>query len=64
MQLEDFKLGERFSTGAGEWICVDVGQRFALAVRADSPCDCYQRGEACEEVVVFDRWDFGGCWEE
>lgn len=63
MTLEQFKIGEPFYTVTGKWICVDVGIYFVLAVKG-SAYQHYVTGENTGEVLIFDRWDFGGCYLE
>ena len=52
MKHSDFKIGEKFYTGSGRWICTDIGTRVIVAKKDDPNAD---------EEIVFDRYDFGGC---
>lgn len=33
MKINEFKIGESFFTGSGEWTCTDIGTRSILAVK-------------------------------
>lgn len=62
MKLSEFRIGEVFRTGSGEWVCTDIGTRTILAVEKEE----YERNSGqliyCDEVVFFD-YDFEGCWK-
>lgn len=73
MKLEDFKIGETFWTGAGEWVCTDIGTRTVIAVEVR---EIDQHYELCESrpnlsqadpllfsETVFNRYDFDGCFK-
>lgn len=62
MEFKDFKKGEYFFTASGEWLCVDKGIFYVLAVKKEL-LDGYVEGEE-SNVTLFDRWDFPGCRKE
>ena len=35
MKLKQFKIGKRFTTATGTWVCVDIATRHILAVKED-----------------------------
>ncbi len=75
MELRDFKVGDRFYTGSGSWICVDVGSRSILAVKelvsylelysvyhvmSPKPNDIVKYYDMLPTMTFFPD-DFGGC---
>ncbi len=63
MNLEDFKVGEKFYTESGEWVCLDKGTRTVLAIKKEEynaieNWDC----QSDSSLVVFYPYDFGGCF--
>lgn len=62
MDINEFKIGDFFFTGSGRWVCVDKGSLFVLAIKEDK-INTYVKGEESSDIVIFDRWDFGGCWK-
>lgn len=56
MTFDDFKIGDKFWTGTGRWLCIDKGTVYVLAVK------CV--GDFVDDAVqVFDPLDFDGCWQ-
>ena len=53
MTKDQFKIGEKFWTGSGEWVCTDIGTRVIVA-----------KHEYHDTELVFDDLDFGGCSTE
>jgi len=35
MKLSEFKIGEWFFTGSGEWKCTDIGTRTVVAIKKE-----------------------------
>jgi len=62
MDINEFEIGDFFFTGSGRWVCVDKGSLFVLAIKEDK-LNTYVEGEESSDIVIFDRWDFGGCWK-
>lgn len=65
MDLQDFKINEVFWTGAGKWVCSDIGTRTILAVKYEEMIEQY--GNIVDDPVCciehpFHRYDWGGCW--
>lgn len=66
MDLNDFKIGNWFTTEAGKWLILDRGQRCVIAIREDQIRLAKNRGSYTweEQLVyasIFDPYDFGGC---
>ena len=52
MKHKDFKIGKKFYTATGRWICTDIGTRVIVARKDNNDSDI---------EIVFDEYDFGGC---
>lgn len=61
MEREDFAIGTRFTTGIGEWICVDVGMKYIYAVRSSDYAQIVVTEDETSYIVAFDHYDLGGC---
>jgi hypothetical protein len=67
MNKSEFKIGSVFYTGAGAWICVDVGDKYIYAVRADELASLLKiHGTVSNltvgsHVLIFDSDDWEGC---
>lgn len=68
MNKSDFKINEVFYTGAGKWICTDVGTRAILAIKYDEFIDLDKGNKSGPPYSiaesVFDEYDFDGCRKE
>ena len=60
MDLSDFRIDESFWTGSGEWVCVDKGKYFILAVKKKEWMT-FNRYAPDVAIMVFEPVDFGGC---
>ena len=62
MNHAEFRIGERFRTGAGWWLCTDVGTRTIIAIRDDTK---HKRDLSGPPYMfaehIFDEYDIGGC---
>ena len=66
MQHDEFRIGERFWTAAGEFQCTDVGTRTIIAVAIDAqvlgdPSGVNGPPYATAELV-FDEYDLEACY--
>ena len=61
MKFDEFKVGLVFYTGAGAWVCTDVGRRVVVAARK-SALDVDPSGPPYSiSEDVFDEYDLDGC---
>jgi len=65
MKLQDFKIGEEFTTNLGRfrWRCTDIGTRVITAIRVDDAKDksWYNGPPYAVHESVFDENDQPGC---
>ena len=65
MKLQDFKISEEFYTNAGKWRCTDIGSRIIVAISLDQEDERNYNGPPYSvQEVVFDEYDFEGCFIE
>lgn len=75
VDFHDFIIGKSFFTAAGEWICIDIGTRCVVAVKADplretlrqsfdydkpKNADLLTHANLAEEIIFW-SFDFEGC---
>ena len=62
MELEEFKIGDRFFTNSGQWMCTDIGTRTITAVKYQSYLDSGEKHPPYSIVETsFDEYDIEGC---
>ena len=65
MKFEDYKINDEFYTNAGSWKCTDIGSRIIVAISLDQEDERNYIGPPYSiEEVVFDEYDFEGCFTE
>ena len=62
MKRDEFKIGQHFFTGSGEWRCTDIGTRVIIAIKMDQEDPRNYNGPPYSIVeYVFDEYDMDGC---
>ncbi len=62
MTKKEFKIGENFYTGTGEWRCTDIGTRIIVAIHLDQKDSRNYNGPPYSiPENVFDEYDMEGC---
>lgn len=70
MNINSFKIGERFTTSAGVWLCTDIGSRVVVAAHCDedvgtplpnTKADLPENGGRGIEEIVFTPEDLKTC---
>lgn len=65
MKFEDYKINGEFYTNAGKWKCTDIGSRIIAAISLDQEDERNYIGPPYSiEEVVFDEYDFEGCFRK
>ena len=63
MKYQDYKISEVFYTHAGKWRCTDIGSRVIIAIALEQKSEKNYNGPPYSvEEVVFDEYDFEGCF--
>jgi len=65
LQFQDYQINEVFYTNSGKWKCTDIGSRTIVAIALNQVDENNYKGPPYSvEEVVFDEYDFEGCYSE
>ena len=65
MTLDDFQISQEFYTNAGKWRCTDIGTRVIIAIALNQvDVKNYNGPPYSIQEIVFDEYDFDGCFTE
>ncbi len=63
MKFKDYKINKIFYINAEKWKCTDIGSRVVIAISLDQEDERNYNGPPYSiQEVVFDEYDFEGCF--